>query len=132
MIFQIVDKRTEIQSITTSHTAHLCSYYNQVFALLISMPRYTGITFFLIGLRLSHFCQKNTKFSSAGGSATRPRHNFPNADFQLRTSLLLKSSKAKVCHPIPIRHKLVTNNICRSYPDSGGNWRTHTSARRTA
>ena len=36
------------------------------------MPCFKSIIFIKIGLNLNYFCQKNTKFSSAGGSAPRP------------------------------------------------------------
>ena len=41
--------------------------------MLIFMPCFKSIIIIKIGLKLSYFCQKNTKFSSAGGSAPRPR-----------------------------------------------------------
>ena len=40
--------------------------------MLIVMPRFKSIIFIKIGLKLSYFSQKNTNFSSAGGSAPRP------------------------------------------------------------
>ena len=40
--------------------------------MLIFMPCFKSIIFIKIGLKLSYFCQKNTKFSSVGGSAPRP------------------------------------------------------------
>ena len=40
--------------------------------MLIFMPCFKSIIFIKIGLKLSYLCQKNTKFSSAGGSAPRP------------------------------------------------------------
>ena len=46
MIYQLVNKKTEILARSTSHIAHLCSWYSYVFALLISMPRFNNITFY--------------------------------------------------------------------------------------
>ena len=40
--------------------------------MLIFMPCFKSIIFIKTGLKLSYFCQKNTKFSSAGVSAPRP------------------------------------------------------------
>ena len=40
--------------------------------MLIFMPCFKSIIIIKIGLKLSYFYQKNTKFSSAGGSAPRP------------------------------------------------------------
>ena len=57
-MYQLVNKRTEILAITTSHIAHLCKLYSHVFALLISMPLSVKLNFIKIGLKLSYFCQK--------------------------------------------------------------------------
>ena len=40
--------------------------------MLIFMPCFKSQIFIKIGLKLSYFCQKKTKFFSAGGSAPRP------------------------------------------------------------
>ena len=72
MIYQLVNKRTEILVTATSLIAQSCNYYNHAFALLISMPRLIALTFIKIGLILNYFCQKYTKFSSTGGSTPRP------------------------------------------------------------
>ena len=45
MIYELVNKKAEIQTIATSHIAHLCNWNNRVFALLISMPRFNSINF---------------------------------------------------------------------------------------
>ena len=45
--------------------------------MLIFMPCFKSIIFIKIGLKLSYFCKKNTKFSSAGGSA--PQAPVPSA-----------------------------------------------------
>ena len=72
MIYQLVNKRTEILAIVTLHIAHLCNYYNHAFALLILFQVLIALIFVKIGLKLSDFCQKKTKCFSAGGSAPRP------------------------------------------------------------
>ena len=41
--------------------------------MLIFMPCFKSIIFVKIGLKLSYFCQKNTKFSSAGGFSPHPQ-----------------------------------------------------------
>ena len=46
---------------------------NMLLQMLIFMPCFKSIIFIKIGLKLSYFCQKNTKFSSAGGSAPVPQ-----------------------------------------------------------
>ena len=48
MIYQLVNKRTEIRAIATFHSdiAHFCNYYNHVLALLISLPRFNSINFY--------------------------------------------------------------------------------------
>ena len=51
MIYKLVNRRTEVQAIATSHLAHLCNRYNHVFALLISMPRFNSINFIKIGVK---------------------------------------------------------------------------------
>ena len=73
MIYQLVNKRTEILAIATSHIAHVCNQYNHGFTLQISMPRINSIIFIKIGLKLIYFCQKKTKLLSQGGSAPNPR-----------------------------------------------------------
>ena len=52
-----------------------------MFALPISKPRFKSIQ---ISPKLKLFLQKNAKFSSAGGSAPRPPHSPPIANFWLR------------------------------------------------
>ena len=46
--------------------------HNHFFALLIISHVLIALIFIKIGLKLSYFCQKNKKFSSAGGSAPTP------------------------------------------------------------
>ena len=41
MIYQLVNKRTEILPLSTSHIARLCNQFNHALALLISMPHLT-------------------------------------------------------------------------------------------
>ena len=68
MIYQFVNTRTEILAIATSHIVYLCNNFNNVFARIISIPRFNNLALILIKicLRLKNFCQKITKFSSAG------------------------------------------------------------------
>ena len=83
MIQQFVNKITEILTIATSHKPHLCNYYNHVFALLISMPRFNSINFFQNWLKIKLFLPKEYKIFerwsvplAAGGSA--PNMGGPN------------------------------------------------------
>ena len=46
MIYQLVNKRTEILAIATTHIAHFCHYYYHVFTLLICVPRFNSIKFY--------------------------------------------------------------------------------------
>ena len=48
MIYQLVNKRTTILPLATSHIAiaHLCIQFNHGFVLLISMPRFKSINFY--------------------------------------------------------------------------------------
>ena len=74
MILQLVNKRTEIVPLATSHiaVAHFCNQFNYVFAQLISVPRFKK-HWFLSKFRpkIQSFLQeKEYKFSSAGGSAS--------------------------------------------------------------
>ena len=52
MIYQIVNERTKILVIATSHIADLCNQYNHVFALLLFMPRFSSINFYQNGLKI--------------------------------------------------------------------------------
>ena len=71
MTYQQVNKKTAMVSLTTSHIAHKCNQLNHV-ALPISLLRFKNIIFYYNSPKLSYFCKKNAKFSSAGGSAPRP------------------------------------------------------------
>ena len=46
MIYQLVNRRTEILAIAISHIAHLRNPYNHVSALLISMPHFNNTNFY--------------------------------------------------------------------------------------
>ena len=50
----------EILPLSISHITHLCSQFNYVFALLmsISMPCFKSINFYQNSLKLSYFCKK--------------------------------------------------------------------------
>ena len=73
IIYKLANKRTEILAIATSNKAHIyITNINMLLQMLIFMPRFKSIIFIKIGLKLSYFCQKNTNFSSAEGSAPRP------------------------------------------------------------
>ena len=69
-----LNTRTEILAIASSHIAHLCNNFNYVFARIISIPRFNNLALILIKicLRLKIFCQKITKFSSAGSLSQIP------------------------------------------------------------
>ena len=77
MIYQLVNTRTEILAIATSHIAHLRNNFSYVFARLISIPRFNNLALILIKicLRLRSFCQKIIKFSSAGSLPQIPATN---------------------------------------------------------
>ena len=75
IIYQHLNKRQKILPLATSQIAHL---RNQLimFALPISMQRFKSIIFCQNSPKICYFCnflQQNAKFSSAGGSAPRPR-----------------------------------------------------------
>ena len=56
MIYLLVNKRTELLLLATSHITiahHLCNQFNHGFALLISMPRFKSI----------YFCQNRPKIT---------------------------------------------------------------------
>ena len=72
MIYQLVNKRTEILAIATSHIAHLSNKHNHVFVLLISMPRFNSIKVYQNRREIELFCQKNTKSYNSEGFASRP------------------------------------------------------------
>ena len=69
-----LNKKTEILPLATSHIAiaGLCNLFNHVFGLLISMPHFKSINFYQKRPKLKILLQKNTKFSSAGSSTSRP------------------------------------------------------------
>ena len=72
MIYQLVNTRTKILPLDSSHITQLCDQFNHVFAPLISMPRFENIKFYQNRLKIKLVLQKNIKFSSAGSSAPRP------------------------------------------------------------
>ena len=72
MIYQLTNKRTEARAIATSHIVYLCSQYDHVLALLISMPHFKSIDFYQSRPKSKLFLPKNAKFLNAGGSAPRP------------------------------------------------------------
>ena len=62
MIYQHVNKQTEILAIATSHITHLCNlYYVHVFALLISMPGFHSINFYQNRPKVKLFFPKKYK-----------------------------------------------------------------------
>ena len=73
MIYQLVDNRTEVLAIGSSHIAQLYSWYNYVFALLISMPRFNNISFYQNSPKIKLFLQKKYKIFFLG-SASDPRN----------------------------------------------------------
>ena len=56
----------------TKSISYLCNFYANFYANFLSHVS-KALFFFKIALKFSHFLQKNAKFSSAGGSASRPR-----------------------------------------------------------
>ena len=64
MIYQLIDKRTEILPLATSYIviAHLCNEFNHGFVLLISMPRFISTNFYKNRPKIKLFLQKSTKF----------------------------------------------------------------------
>ena len=72
MIYQLVNKRTDILSTATSHIALLWNLYNHVFALLISMPRFNSINFYQNRPKIKIFLPKKYKIFERWGSALRP------------------------------------------------------------
>ena len=70
------------------HPLYICGCApesSHVFALLISMPCFVSINFYQNKLKIKLFLQNNTNFSSAGGSAPKPRDApLLIADFWLR------------------------------------------------
>ena len=72
IIYQHLNKRTKFFTISHLPNSNIYATSLIMFALPISKPRFKGIIFFIkLGLKLSCFCKKNAKFSSAGGSAPR-------------------------------------------------------------
>ena len=136
MIYQLVNKRTEILPLATSHIAHLCNY---VFALLISMPHFKSINFYQNRLKIKLFLKKNTKFSIAGVSTPRPRasgswklcpqtHNVltlpkqpPIADFLLRacaTRFAATSKSENALKTLSPSNKTNAEHSCGFYKSS--------------
>ena len=74
MIYQLVNKRTEILPLATSHAAisHLCTQFYHVCALLISKQRFESINSYQNKFKIKLFLQKNTNFLCARVSAPRP------------------------------------------------------------
>ena len=59
MIYQqLVNKRTKILSLVTSHIPRLCNQSIHVYALLNSTPRLKSIDFIKMSLNLRYFCKK--------------------------------------------------------------------------
>ena len=61
MIHQLVNNRTEILARATSHIAHLCNWYNLVFALLISLSRFNSNNFYQNRPKIKLFFPKKYK-----------------------------------------------------------------------
>ena len=78
-----------------------CSLYINVFALLISMPRFKSTSFYQNRPKIKLFCQKIIKFSSAGGSVGRP----PRA-----------SGGWRLCHQTPEHSLPPSLQICGNAP----------------
>ena len=79
MIYQLVDKRTEIFAIVASHTVNL-----SCFSLLISMPRFNSINFYQNWLKkqnfakiLLNFAKKTQNFRAHGAALLDPRSRHP-------------------------------------------------------
>ena len=64
MIYQLLNKRTNILPLATSQIAHLCHQF--MFALPISKPRFKSIILNQNSPKMRVFLQKNAKVSSAG------------------------------------------------------------------
>ena len=58
MIYHLVSKRTKI---VARAIFHIAIYATSIF--MLCTARFDRINFFKIGLKLSYFCQKNTKIS---------------------------------------------------------------------
>ena len=109
MIYQLVNKRTEILAIATSHINHLCNYYGiMIFCTANFMPRINSIDFYQNRPKIVIFAKKIKIFESwgsaptpyasggwgpcprpqlppvVGGSAPRPPQRPPIANFWLR------------------------------------------------
>ena len=95
MIYQLVNKRTEILPSATSHKAHLCNQFNHV-----CTPNFyatLSVNFFQNNPTIKLFLQKHDKFfkrwglrsqdpvpPAAGGFAPRSQRQHPIANFWLR------------------------------------------------
>ena len=71
-IYRLVDRRTEILPLATFHIARLFNQFNHVFALLVSMPRFKSIKFYLNRPKIKLILQQHSKFFGAGGFASTP------------------------------------------------------------
>ena len=73
----VCNKRAEILPSATALMDHLRSQFNDVFALLIPMPRFNSII--KMCLKISYFCKKMQKFRALWGSSpdsrTHPSHS---------------------------------------------------------
>ena len=87
MICQLVNKRTKILAIATSPIANVCNYYNHVFTLLISMPRFKSINFYQNWPKFKLFLQTKYKIFERYWLRSQAPHTAPFADFWLRACL---------------------------------------------
>ena len=76
MSYQLVNRRTKILPLATSHIAHLRNQFNHVFALLISLPSFTSINFYQNSPKINIFLQNIQNFRASGASETAPIADF--------------------------------------------------------
>ena len=71
MIYQLVNKRTEVSPLATSHIVRLCNQqFNHVFALLISI----ALIFIKIHVKLNYFSKKCEIFDGLGAQLPDPQN----------------------------------------------------------
>ena len=77
--YQLVNKRTEILPLATSHIAivHLCNHFNDVFAPLIFMPYFKSFKFYQNRPKISLFLQKLQNFQALRAPPPDPRNSSP-------------------------------------------------------
>ena len=85
MVYQLVNKRTEILAVATSHIAHLCKKYNHVFALLICMPRFNSVNFHQNWSKIKLVLPKGFKIFERSVLRPQTPKQLPVTDFWLRS-----------------------------------------------